>query len=1013
MSRRGPLLPSVLPLLLALALPAQGPPANGPRTVDAGWHALVGADVVTRPGARIPRATVVVREGRIVQVQPNGKAPAGARVWDCTGLTIYPGLIDAFVPVDAPAAAAGTAGTHWNRNVQAQRSALDGPGVAEADRKALRGLGFTTAAIVPTGGVWKGRGAVVQLTEPAADRPTPVLQRHSGHIVSFQTGGDYPDSQMGAIAVLRQLLLDADWRERCQATVAQRPELGPLPFDPVLDALSGRDRPLWFDTQDELEVLRAAKIAQESGRRAVAVGSGMEFRRLPAVAQAGLPLVIPLDYPEAPDVGTVAAAERTSLRQLMSWEQAPTNTRRLLDAGAVVAWTTARLKDRGDFPARAAEAMACGVSADEALAAVTTTPAKLLGLDALVGTIEPGRLANLVAVRGALFERGAEVRLLFVGGEPHDLLTDRAEALLGKWTAALGIGGGVAATIAITGERVTLQVGEQEIQARAVRRAAWQLDFTAQHAAFGVEGHLQFTAVRDGDRLHGTIRLPDGSTATWTAVRSEGPAPLAAREGPALPPPAITPLPMPFEAYGLPAAPVAQNIVFRQARIWTSGPAGILERGALWIRDGKIAYVGPDADLPPVPAGTASVDLQGRQITPGIIDCHSHTGISRGINEAGQAVTSEVRVEDVINPDDVNWYRQLAGGVTAVNQLHGSANAIGGQSSTVKVRWGASHPDEMVLQGGRPGIKFALGENPRRANGSNDSTRYPATRMGVEALIRDRFMAARDHREAWRRYEALDARARAAVLPPRRDLELEALVEVLDGTRLLHCHSYRQDEISMLCGMAQELGFRIGTFQHVLEGYKVADAIAKAAIGASAFSDWWAYKLEVQDAIPDNGAIMHGQGVLVSFNSDSNELARRLNTEAGKAVKYGGLEPAAALAFVTINPARQLGIDQMTGSLEQGKDADFAIWSGDPLSYLSRCEATYVDGRPLFTLERDRDARAEVARERARLLQRALAAGGGAGRREGGRGGPAWDAFWRAEDLTEHYCCRECLGGGR
>ncbi|MCA8975982.1 MAG: amidohydrolase family protein [Planctomycetes bacterium] len=446
------------------------------------------------------------------------------------------------------------------------------------------------------------------------------------------------------------------------------------------------------------------------------------------------------------------------------------------------------------------------------------------------------------------------------------------------------------------------------------------------------------------------------------------------------------------------------------ATLWTADGRGIIDNGAVLIRDGKIVFAGPTDSLPALPAGTATIEAHDKHLTPGLIDCHSHTGISGGINEGGQAVTAEVRIHDVIDPDDVNWYRQLAGGVTTVNQLHGSANAIGGQSSTVKIRFGVRHPDEMRLQGAPAGIKWALGENPRRANSQQPSTRYPGTRMGVEALIRDRLVAAEAYGRSQRAYAALSPRDRTTVLPPRRDLELEAIAEIIAGTRRIHCHSYRQDEIFMLCGIAAEYGFKIGTFQHVLEGYKVADAIAKNAIGASSFSDWWAYKFEVYDAIPENGAIMHEASVSVSFNSDSNEHARRLNTEAGKAVKYGRVEPAAALCFVTRNPAVQLGIFDRTGSLTAGKDADLALWSSNPLEYAARCEITWVDGRRMFSLARDAELRAGIARERARLLQKAATADKGKGDR-GRSGDSRRDAYWRAEYLDAAYCCRTHEGG--
>jgi imidazolonepropionase-like amidohydrolase len=356
------------------------------------------------------------------------------------------------------------------------------------------------------------------------------------------------------------------------------------------------------------------------------------------------------------------------------------------------------------------------------------------------------------------------------------------------------------------------------------------------------------------------------------------------------------------------------------------------------------------------------VDLKGKHITPGLIDAHSHTGLFRfGVNESGQAVTAECRIGDSLDPGHINWYRQLAGGVTTANLLHGSANPIGGQSQIVKNRWGSSRPEDMFFEDAMPGIKFALGENVKQSNWGDDySSRYPQTRMGVEAMMRDRFEAARAY----------------ATHHDRRDLELEALAQILAGKRLVHSHSYRQDEILMLCRVAEDFGFEIGTFQHGLEVYKVAETVRERARGASIFSDWWAYKAEVQDAIPYAGPLQAKAGVLTSYNSDSDELARRMSWEAGKAVKYSGGEMvgAEALAFVTINPAIQLGIADRVGSIDIGKDADLAIWSGDPLSSLSRCVATWVDGREYFSVEQDAVHRSRIAAERERLIQKALGA---------------------------------------
>ena len=358
-------------------------------------------------------------------------------------------------------------------------------------------------------------------------------------------------------------------------------------------------------------------------------------------------------------------------------------------------------------------------------------------------------------------------------------------------------------------------------------------------------------------------------------------------------------------------------------------------------------------------------------VTPGIIDAHSHTGAD-GINEGANNVTAEVRIKDVLNPGSINIYQQLAGGTTAAQVLHGSANAIGGQGAIVKWRYKAPRAWDLLIDGAMPTIKFALGENPKRSAFSlpipGIPRRYPGTRLGVANSIRRAFLRAKDYQAEWAAYEALSDSDKQHVAPLRRDLQLEALVEILEGDRKVHSHSYRQDEIIMLIRLAEEMGFTIGAFQHVLEGYKASHEIAAHGAGASTFSDWWAYKIEVYDAIPYNGAIMHDDGVVVSFNSDSGELARHLNLEAAKAVKYGGLSEQDALAFVTSNPAKQLLLFDQIGSLRAGKDADFVLWNGNPLSVYSRPEMTFVDGRRVFDRELDLRMREAKEAEKQRIV---------------------------------------------
>jgi imidazolonepropionase-like amidohydrolase len=438
------------------------------------------------------------------------------------------------------------------------------------------------------------------------------------------------------------------------------------------------------------------------------------------------------------------------------------------------------------------------------------------------------------------------------------------------------------------------------------------------------------------------------------------------------------------------AAPLAaQVVVIRNANILPVTKPGF--KGSVVVENGKIKEMGENVMVPP---GAQVVEANGQFLMPGIIDCHSHIAAD-AINEGSVSVSSMVGIEDVLNPTDIAIYRALAGGVTVSNILHGSANAIGGKCSVIKMRWGKT-AGEMVFDAAKPGIKFALGENPKRRGssgsgplqGSPGNLRYPATRMGVEDVIRQAFNDARIYQTKWKEYREASGRGEA-VIPPRRDLKLEPLVEVLEGTRLVHAHCYRADEILMLLRVADEFGFKIQTLQHVLEGYKVAKEIAAHGAGASTFSDWWAYKVEAFDAIPYNAALMMRKGVLVSLNSDSADVTRRLNTEAAKTIKYGGLTETEALATITINPAKQLKVDGRIGSIEPGKDADLVLYDKHPLSSYAVAQKVWVDGSLYFDRQKDveertqRDAKKKqlVDRDKQRQMEQKKSGGPGAFRR--------------------------------
>jgi imidazolonepropionase-like amidohydrolase len=961
---------------------AQPAPVEGIRPAPVRTHAIVGATVVTSPGHILEDATIVIRDGVIEAVGPDVVGPPQARIWPADDLTVYPGLIDMALLVevrDLPDASAD-AGAHWNKRVHPQVAMSSRPGPDRSLREALRKIGFTAAAVYPAKGIFRGSGTVIALADE--DEHVLVYRPQADMAIGLNDRaprGDrsYPNSLMGVMALVRQTLHDTRWYAECQSLwrldpQGQEPPVHSDALGALADVVTGGQR-VQFDVTDELTALRAARLAEESQLEAMLLGSGYEFRHLDSVAATGLAVIVPLSYPDRPKVSSLLEADDVSLREMMTWEQAPTNARRLVEAGVTVALTTHRLDKRSEFPAALSKTITHGLGEDDA---------RLLGLSDIMGTIAAGKAANLVVVEGSLFDRKPKIRDTWVNGRRHEVSSEPAIMFVGAGTLRTESGLEAAVEIDTDKAAVTAHLPDgKKLKAKKVVFQHGRLAFVLDARLFDADGYARLSGVITEGTIAGTGALPDGARFRFTispSTEAEAPDEQESdgmdsgdedeEDGEEkdfeLPPQELV---RPLGAFGLAAPPQVQPVIVTNATIWTCGPQGIIDNGTLYVADGKVVSVRTGA---PLTASTAvdalHIDGTGKHVTPGIIDSHSHTGVSGNINETTRNVTAEVRIADVINPDDINWYRQLAGGLVAANQLHGSANPIGGQNSVVKLKWSRG-ADAFPVQGAIPGIKFALGENVKGRQG-----RYPATRMGVETIMRDAFVAALEYRQQWDRYEALSPDERRYTKPPRRDLTLDTLLEILDGRRLVHCHAYRQDEMLMLMRLADELGFTVGTFQHVLEGYKVAEAMAAHGAGGGGFSDWWAYKVEAMDAIPYNGALMHDVGVVVAFNSDSGELARRLNTEAAKAVRYGGVEPQAALGFVTLNAARHLHIDGRTGSLEPGKDADFVIWSGSPLSAYARCEQTWIEGARYFDLETDRELRQTAQRERQRLVQKIL-----------------------------------------
>ena len=1003
----------LLPALVSAQVNAnrqEGLRDNTPR-----WHAITDVRLVLAPGKVIEQGTLVMRDGRIVAVGAGIAAPAGARVWRLPGRTVYAGFIDLASSVGVPAglraaqatgpgegglgareAAVRAAAPSLSQRALGAQNKLLRPDIDLANLleintsevKAARDLGFTTVLAVPATGIVRGQSALINLGDGSDAKSLVLASRvaqHLAHAPERGPGSGYPNSLMGAIALVRQTLYDARWWARAKdvAFSTERLEANSA-LEALKPAVSGQQRVIYL-ADDEQQYQRIVKLRDEFGLRVILQGNGHEYRRAAQLKTSGMPLIVPLNFPLPPEVENPDTVIDIGLDQLQHWEQAPSNLAALHTAGVAFAITAHGLREPArEFWPQLRQAVKRGLPVEHALAALTTTPAKLLGMEQQIGSLTAGSLANIVIANGDLFSGEGEIEVSFVDGHAFTTAVyDRAD-VRGTWRIAADsaewkIAGTVARpTLSIDGKQcdVTLRGRNLRVSLPCTRRPMpTRLNGDGEAPAAdipAVPDRQVIVAELVGRRLQGGIQAGNGAgpITPWMAERSAvyvepKPANLRAE----VMPPALTPH-YPAGAFGIlpPAKPAV--LLIRNATVWTSAAAGRLTQSDVLIQGGKIAAIGRALVAP---TDAIIIDATGKHVTPGIIDAHSHTAILGNVNESTSSITAEVRIGDVLDATDINIYRQLAGGVTAANVLHGSANTIGGQSQTIKFRWG-SDADDLKFGGAMPGIKFALGENVKQSNWDaadrGATARYPQTRMGVEQILRDGFAAARDYQASWARHRA----ASKTVAEPRRDLQLDALLEILDKKRVVHIHSYRADEILMFARLAKQFDFTVATFQHVLEGYKVADAIASIGAGGSTFSDWWAYKMEVYDAIPTNGALMHKAGVVTSFNSDSNELARRLNTEAAKAVRYGGIAETEALKFVTLNAAKQLRIDHRVGSLEVGKDADLVIWNGDPLSSTSLAEQTWIDGRRYFDLDTDKALRADAARERDHLIVKALPA---------------------------------------
>ncbi len=860
-------------------------------------YAITDARIYPVSGPMIARGSIVIRNGLIEAVGGNVSIPPEATVVDGNGLTVFPGLIDAFSDIgtaeQAQPAGAGGGGGRGGRGGRGGPQQAPPQDVIESIFQEARGLspdrllatmvspdgknveaarnaGITSALVVSRDGILTGQSVLINTGEDNIVVKTPVGM----HVNIQRSGGGYPSTLMGVFAVIRQAAADGAWYSQAWERFNLSPRGMERPaFDPTLAALVpvvAQQLPAVIHANWTNEVKRAIALADELNLMPIIAG-GMEASNVAdLLREKDIPVLLSVNYDNMkpkPGFGGSGGDIEYDAEDLDRFQ---TNASLLAAAGVRFALQSGFGDQPGDFISNIRLTIEKGLSLEQALRATTLTAAEILGVGDALGSLEAGKIANLVLATGDPFASDTELRSVWVDGRAYDM---------------------------------------PETSAAASRS----------------EDGTETGPRRGGRRGRGGRGAAEAATNERRAINKPG---SYITDGP------------------------NQTIITNGTVLTITD--GTIEGGDVLIRDGKIVAIGTDLATP---TGARVIDATGKFVMPGIIDAHSHMAIEGGGNEGASTITPNVRIADVIREDDISIYRALAGGTTIVNVLHGSANVIGGTNAVLKLKWGK--PVEDLFFGAPLGIKFALGENPKRSRSAAQQVRrYPATRMGVQHALRESFTLAREYRKKWDTYEEARARGDDPV-QPRRNLKLETLAEVLRGNILVHAHCYRADEIVMLLNIADEFGFKIKTLQHVLEGYKVAQEIAAHGAAGSTFVDFWSYKMEAWDAIPYNAAIMAQYGVNVSLNSDSDERVRRLYQEAAKAVRYGNVSQDDALKMVTINPAMQLEIDDRVGSLEVGKDGDIAIFSEHPLSNYANVEMTLIEGQVYFDREQDIATRTE------------------------------------------------------
>ncbi|MFM2224888.1 MAG: hypothetical protein RJA07_1090 [Bacteroidota bacterium] len=974
-------------------------PVNGVHDNRSTRYAFVHANIVDA-NQQLKDATLIIKDDKIEAVGYNISIPKDATIIDLKGKYIYPSFVDMYsnYGIAAPfrsdksqyeqTLSKKRGAYYWNQAIHPEVDAAQNFSRDANAAKTFRNAGFGVVLSHQQDGIARGSGCVVSLNDEV-DSKIILKEKASAHY-SFSKGissQDYPASLMGAIALLRQTYYDADWYKHS----ADKKEIN-LSLEAFNDL---QNLPQIFEAEDKLNCLRAAKIADEFKVNYILKTNGNEYQRLNEIAEqkniSGL--IVPLTFPKVYDVSEPLDAMNISLAEMMHWEDASFNLYFISKKNIPFAITYQGCKSSTEFFSNLRKAIKCGLDTALALKALTTVPAKMLNMDNEIGTLQKGKIANFLICSSKIFDEKNIIFQNWVKGKNYILKDNGFKDVRGVYALTLpnthleivAKGSAAAPELIINNYQLLIDEVKHLSKTDTVKlKCSYSLNqnlitFSFNYPKDTSKATYRFSGVMNDSVWNGQAQKPDGNWVTWSAKflhnieEKKDSAKKSSQEKIKIPK-----ILFPFNAYGNENIPSKNNYLIQNVNVITNENDSILVNIDVLILHGKIFKIGKNLTIGDyvVKGKIDTINASGKFLSPGIIDEHSHIAINGGVNEGTQSVTSEVRIGDVVNSEDINIYRQLSGGVTSAHLLHGSANAIGGQTQLIKMRWGKS-PEEMKFQNASGFIKFALGENVKQANwGDNSITRFPQTRMGVEQVYMNAFTRAKEYEQ-----QIADCKLQIANSKTqnqkvfRRDLELDALVEILHSKRFITCHSYQQSEINMLMHVADSFHFKVNTFTHILEGYKVADKMKAHGIsGASTFSDWWAYKFEVMEAIPYNAALMTKVGLNVAVNSDDAEMGRRLNHEAAKSMKYGDLSETQAMKLCTMNPAKMLHVEKYVGSIKEWKDADVVLWNAHPLSVYAVVEKTFVDGICYYDKQQDEQKREWIKTERARLIAKMLQA---------------------------------------